>query len=177
MELTQFNSYETHRPFTHCCDCGCKLNDADMHIINQSFVGEECVFEFAMCLDCREKINDQFSEESKVSMFDFMHDNADMESRQETLGHDSPAEAYIENCITCGKARPEAKSYTLGAMFSRSDLIKGPFPLLICDDCETRMAEAISEETRNFWEDYVAEHFPGPPSEVDIPTKTKPILI
>lgn len=175
--LTNFYSYETGKPFTHCCDCACKLNDADMHIINQSFVGDECVFEFAMCLDCRERLNDQFSEESKVSMFDFMHDHADMEARQQALGQDSATEAYIENCLTCGKARDSAKTFTLGAMFSRNTLIKGPFPLLICDDCENKLAETISDETRNFWEDYVTEHFPGPPSEVDIPGKPQPILI
>lgn len=175
--LSEFHSYETDEAFTECCDCGCNLHDAGMYIINQSFAGEECVFEFAMCLDCREKLNNQLSENSRVAMFDFMHDNADMESRLEKLGHDSDTEQYIENCVTCGKARTDSKSYTIGAMFTGNHLIKGPFPLLICDDCESKMADTISDETRKFWDNYITENFPGPPSEIDLPTKTKPILI
>ena len=175
--LSEFHSYETEEAFTECCDCGCNLQDVEMYVVNQSFAGNECVFEFAMCLQCREKINDQLSEDSRVAMFDFMHDHADMQTRLEKLGHDSDTGQYIENCVTCGKSRADAKSYTLGAMFTGYCLIKGPFPLLICDDCESKMADSISDETRKFWDNYIAENFPGPPSEIDLPTRTKPILI
>lgn len=175
--LTKFHSYETGKAFTECCDCGCDLHDADIYIINQSFAGNECIFECAMCLQCRERMNEQLSENSRVAMFDFMHDHADMESRQERLSNNSETEDYIENCITCDKLRSEAKTFTLGAMFSGDQLIKGPFPLIICDDCEGKMAATISDETRKFWDDYIAEHFPGPPSEIDLPHKNKPLLI
>lgn len=148
-----------------------------MYIINQSYVGEECVFEFAMCLDCREKINAQLSEKSRVAMFDFIHDHADMESRQSELGINSETDAYIEQCITCSKQRSESPGYTLGAMFSGGHLLKGPFPMLICCECEAKMAETISDETRDIWDKFIAEHFPGPPSEINIPTGTKPLLI
>ena len=175
--LTKFHSYETGEAFTECCDCGCNLHDVDIYIINQSFAANECIFECAMCLQCRERMNEQLSENSRVAMFDFMHDHADMESRQERLSNNSETEAYIESCITCGKHRSEAKTFTLGAMFSGDHLIKGPFPLIICDDCEGKMAAIISDETRKFWDDYIAEHFPGPPSEIDLPHKNKPLLI
>ena len=148
-----------------------------MHIINQSYVAEECVFELAMCIDCREKMNEQLSEKSRVAMFDFLHDHADMESREAELGNDSGTDAYIETCITCGKPRSESGSYTLGAMFTGEYLIKGPFPMLICDDCEAKMAETISDETRKVWDQFIGEHFPGPPSEVTLPTGHKPVLI
>lgn len=148
-----------------------------MYIINQSYVGDECVFEFAMCMDCREKMNEQLSEQSRVAMFDFIYDRADMESREAILGNDSETDSYIETCITCSKARAQSKSYTLGAMFAGNHLIKGPFPMLICGDCEAKMAETISDETRNFWDNFITEHFPGPPSEVTLPTGHKPVLI
>ena len=144
--LTKFHSYETGEAFTECCDCGCNLHDVDIYIINQSFAANECIFECAMCLQCRERMNEQLSENSRVAMFDFMHDHADMESRQNRLSNNSATEAYIENCI-------------------------------ICDDCEGKIAASISDETRKFWDDYIAEHFPGPPSEIDLPNKSKPILI
>ncbi|MBT8044990.1 MAG: hypothetical protein KJO79_08565 [Verrucomicrobiae bacterium] len=144
--------------------------------MNQSYVGDECVFEFAMCFECREKMNDKLSEKSRVAMFDFMHDHADMESREEELGTDSATDDYISRCLTCGKSRSEANGYTLGAMFAGDLLVKGPFPMLICDQCEGKIGETISAETRDVWDKFIGEHFPGPPSEVKLPSG-KPVLI
>jgi|TARA_B110000908_G_scaffold42663_2_gene51922 uncharacterized protein YlaI len=148
-----------------------------MHIVNQSYVGDECVFEFAMCFECREQMNEKLSEKSRVAMFDFMHDNTDMELREEKLGNDSDTDDYIANCLTCGKSREATQSYTLGAMFSSDHLIKGPFPMLICDDCEGKIGETISDETRDVWDKFIGEHFPGPPSDIKLPTGAKPVLL
>ncbi len=147
-----------------------------MHIVNQSYVGTECVFEFAMCFECREKMNDKLSEKSRVAMFDFMHDNTDMESREEKLGNEAETDDYIATCLTCRKPRENTQSYTLGAMFSSNHLVKGPFPMLICGDCEGKLGETISDETRDVWDKFIGEHFPGPPSEIKFPTG-KPVLI
>lgn len=147
-----------------------------MHIVNQSYVGDECVFECAMCLSCRENMHKKLSEKSRVAMFDFMHDNADMESREKNLGTDSDTDAYISSCITCGKPRHDTQNYTLGALFSSNQLVKGPFPMLICGECERKIGETISDETRSAWDQFIGDHFPGPPSEVKLPTG-KPVLL
>ncbi|NWK54633.1 hypothetical protein HW115_03360 [Verrucomicrobiaceae bacterium N1E253] len=148
-----------------------------MYIINQSFAGDECVFEFALCMDCREKMHNQLSEPSKVAMFDFMHDHIDMEQREEQLGTDSATEDYITSCITCHQPRSATNGYTLGAMFAGHELIKGPFPMLMCSTCEEALADSLSDETRKVWDRFIAENFPGPPSEVKLPTGSKPVLI
>lgn len=150
---------------------------ADMYIVNKSYAGTECVFEFAMCFGCREAMNAKLSEKSRVAMFDFMHDNANMEERQEKLGNDSDTEAYMENCLTCGKDRKDAAGYTSGAMFTNTEIIKGPFPMIICDQCELTLSETVSEETRDVWDKFVADNFPAPPSDVKLPTRRKPVII
>lgn len=148
-----------------------------MYIVNKAYSGDECVFEFAMCLDCREALNAALSEKSRVAMFDFMHDNMDMEKREEELGTDSPDDDYIAHCATCGKSKTDSASYSLGAMFQSHHMIKGPFPMLICDDCEIKIADTISEETRDTWDKFITENFPGPPSEVKLPSGSKPVLV
>ena len=130
-----------------------------------------------MCMDCREKMNAQLSEDSRVAMFDFMHDNADMEKRQKTLNPDAPTEDFIAACLTCDKDRADAKSYTLGAMFTQSTMIKGPFPMMICDDCEMKLAESISTETREVWDKFIADNFPAPPTGMELPSYKKTVLI
>lgn len=147
-----------------------------MHIVNKSFVGDECVFEMAMCMDCREEMNAQLSEESRVAMFDFMHDHADMDKRESELGAESETNDYLASCITCGVNASALKNFSLGGMFAGEELIKGPFPMLMCGDCEEKLGETISDETRDVWDRFIGEHFPGPPSEVRLPTH-KPVLI
>ena len=148
-----------------------------MFVVNQSYAGDECIFELALCMDCREKMNAKLSEDSRVAMFDFMHDHIDMDARQEKLGTDSDTEDYISECITCHQPRSTMNHYTLGAMFTGSALIKGPFPMLMCGTCEEALSETLSDETRNMWDRFVEEHFPGPPSEVKLPTGSKPVFI
>ena len=171
-----FISHETDLPFTHCCACQCDLHEAGAHIINQSYVGGECVFELALCIGCREEMNAKLSEQSRVAMFDFMHDNTDMKTREQQLGTDSDTDAYIAHCITCGTPREKTNSHTLAAMFTGDHLIKGPFPMLICGTCEEKINNTISEETRKTWDDFIAEHFPRPPSESTLPTN-KPVFV
>ena len=147
-----------------------------MYIINKSYVADECVFEMAMCLDCREEMNAQLSEQSRVAMFDFMHDRANMEQREAELGTDSSTEDYLAHCLTCGADAHDLKNYSIGGMFCGESLIKGPFPMLMCGSCEEKLGETISDETRDVWDRFIGEHFPGPPSEVRLPSH-KPVLI
>lgn len=175
--LDDFNSLETGKPFTHCCACDCQLSEAGMHVINKSYAAGECVFELAMCMECREDMNAKLSEESRVAMFDFMHDRADMEQREQELGTDSTTLDYLKSCITCKANSHELTNYSTGAMFSHDELIKGPFPMLICSACEERLAETISDETRDVWDKFIGEHFPGPPSELKLPSGNKPLLM
>ncbi|MBK1831837.1 hypothetical protein JIN77_13970 [Verrucomicrobiaceae bacterium R5-34] len=172
-----FTSLETGKPFTQCCACEGLLSEKDMYIVNKSFAAGECVFELAMCFECREELNSKLSEESRVAMFDFMHDHADMEKREATLGSDSDTEDYIAKCLTCGVDAKGLNNYTLGGMFSGDHLIKGPFPMLICGSCEDKLNETISDETRDVWDKFIGEHFPGPPSEATLPTGSKPVFL
>ncbi len=172
-----FYSLETGKPFTHCCACDCQLSEAGMHIINKSYVAGECIFELAMCIECREDMNAQLSEESRVAIFDFMHDHTDMDQREQELGTDSNTEAYLQSCITCGTDAHGLTNYSTGAMFSHTTLVKGPFPMLICSACEEKLGETISDETRDVWDKFIGEHFPGPPSEIELPNGNKPLLM
>ncbi|BDS05588.1 hypothetical protein NT6N_06280 [Oceaniferula spumae] len=147
-----------------------------MHIVNKSYVANECVFELAMCFECREEMNAKLSEQSRVAMFDFMHDHADLEQREEELGRDSETAAYLASCLTCGVEAQGLTNYTIGGMFSGDYLIKGPFPMLICGQCEEKLGETISDETRDVWDKFIGENFPGPPSEVKLPTGSKPVF-
>ena len=171
-----FDSSETDSPFTHCSACGCELELETAYIINKSYVNGECVFEMALCINCREELNSQLSQKSKEAVYDFIESNADFAAQKEQLGEDYTMDEALSTCLTCGKDAKNEKNFSIGCMFSVGMVIPDTFPMLICGECEEKMNDVVSPETRSTWDRFIGENFPGPPSELSLP-KNKPMLI
>ena len=78
----QFHSLYHEGPFPKCVDCECDLlNEPTQYFIERVFRGKEPICEMAMCLDCREKIAEELSEESMVKMKMFTDERFDPEMR------------------------------------------------------------------------------------------------
>ncbi|SHJ42535.1 hypothetical protein SAMN02745181_2029 [Rubritalea squalenifaciens DSM 18772] len=174
-----FNSLETGEAFDRCCDCGCDLSDDYVsYMVQKSYVGEECIFEYAICNDCREKVSEEFSEKSREAMFDFFHDRADIDEKMMRLGPEASIDEHIQTCLTCSSTREEVSSYSYAGLFLGTILLPGPFPVMICGKCEEELTECLSQETRDAWNRFLEENFPGPPADVlDKPRTGKPILL
>lgn len=160
-------SEETGRPFSHCLRCRFPLLEIDgPWLVNKEFQNGECVLEYAVCQTCRDEVTDQLSEESKESVRQFLEHEIDWEKRmREFMLARDPAERF-EACISCRVPREELKGYGLSALFdSGGSLVEGPLPLLICQPCIGRMTASLSEQSREVWRRFLADHFPGPPSE------------
>lgn len=173
-----FNSLETGKPFTHCCDCNRPFTEIDdTYLVQKSYNGTECIFEYAICESCRETISEEFSEKSREAMFDFFHDNADLRNDFPLLSTDAPLEDHIQKCITCSTPRAECKSFSYAGVFLNESLLIGPFPLLFCGTCEENLSKSLSKETQDTWNRFIEENFPGPPADArPTPTHGKPIL-
>jgi len=174
-----FNSLETETPFTHCCSCHCEFATTEItYMVQKSYVGDECIFEYAICQNCREAISTEFSEKSREAMFDFFHDNADLDEKMRQVPYDATIKEHIQKCITCSTPRSKCKSYSYAGHFLDDFLLPGPFPIMICGTCEESLSNSLSKETRESWNRFIEENFPGPPSESKpIPNHGKPILI
>lgn len=172
-----FYSLETDAPFTHCCDCGCELlQSAQMYMVQKNFDRNECVMEYALCNGCKENLDKQISNKSKESLFDFLFDHAEMVEAPVDYTAEE-ALKQIEECLTCGKDRSSCSNYTYSGLFLGSILIPGPMPMMICGGCQEKIAEGLSEETKDVRDKFFEENFPGPPSEMDLPTRGKPMII
>lgn len=169
-----FHSLETDQEFKTCCDCGTELiNSAQMYMIQKSFAKNECVMEFALCNNCKEKLDEQISSQSKEAIYDFLFDNSSLLTTTENNTSPSPI-LQIETCCICAKDRQNCEGYTYSGLFIGTHLIPGPLPMMICDECQGDMHENMSDHTRDVKDKFYKEHFPGPPTEVDLPT-TNPI--
>jgi hypothetical protein len=173
----KFHSFETSSAFNSCCDCGCELLvSAQTYMIQKSFSKGECVLEFALCYSCKEKLDQQISAESKEAIYDFLFDNSDVLKQSQGEYSFDEAMQQIEVCLTCNKERKDCEGYTYSGLFVGTQLVTGPLPMMICEECQGELAENLSDHTRNVKEKFYAENFPGPPSEADLPA-TKPIFL
>lgn len=190
-----FHSEYSGQPFERCLDCDTELASVN-HIVQKFIVGDEAVFEMAVCMNCVDTLRQEFSEESRQAVERSVRE-ALQERRQreaaasppadlpdgEPAGDDSgePSEepatggldrgvGSIEECLICGVPRLECHRYHLASMFIVYDWLPAEtrsgqiaLPMMVCDRCNGRISEQISQQTRDAWDRYVEEHFDGPP--------------
>lgn len=158
---------ESGGPFTHCIRCRLPLREiAAPWLVNKDYHRGECVLEYAICQPCRDVMSEEFSDESKQAVRDFLEKEIAWEERQKefALMHDE-ADRFAA-CISCRKNREECGGFALSALFDAGGhLVSGPLPLLICVDCVGRITSRLSEESRAVWRRFVSDHFEGPPGE------------
>lgn len=158
-----FYSEETRRPFQLCIDCGAflptELAGEGYYYVHKTIVRSEAVFEFAMCLDCNTKLQEEFSRETQAAIQRFCAENI---HPREILEWDSIDE-HLECCVVCRRTREECHRFSLAGFGVGFQLIMGVGPFLMCDDCESQMSELVSEKTRKEWDRFVEENFDSPP--------------
>ena len=134
------------RPFRRCLVCEGHL--LGPYVIQKVWRASECILEMAVCTACQEEMSRQYSEESNEAMARFV---------QLRLG--------IEDCCAfCPTPREKIRNYTIVAQ-CRAMFMMGSE--IICERCEDEIHEALSEKTQDVHDDFVRDHFPGLPAEID----------
>ncbi len=162
-------SAETGKPFTHCIHCKLPLLEIDSAwLINKDFHKGECVLEYAICEDCREQASEDFSDDSKKAVRNFLENEIPWEDRLKTFVMDP--ESRMNICVACDCEREGADGYSTSILLNTSGEIDfGPLPLMICSACTERMTESLSESTRDSWRRFLDEHFDCPPQLSTLP--------
>ncbi len=171
-------------PFRHCIDCGGPLLEADCHFIQRAFVGNQPVFELAICRRCHEHLLEQFSRQTCQAMDEhLMNCCADRPvDESDRISDEQLLTACVDCCLICGRNRSECHRFCVGGACAAGDLLlqAGTFirsPVMICDRCLSDMSDLISTQTRDAWDRFVEQHFDGPPAVgQDVPDRT-PLLI
>ncbi len=159
-------SVETGRDFEKCTKCDCDLADTrESWIVNKEWHRGECVMEYALCHDCRGEMVASISEESARFVQNFFERHIDpMRWIGQFAADDDAPDSLIDACFACGASRDAAEGFGVSAMFrSPGTLEVGPLPVLICQECSMKVEEGLSKQTRDSWQRFVEENFPGPP--------------
>lgn len=189
-----FWSEYSGEPFLKCLACKVPLMESNMHVVKKKIVGDEAVMEMALCNRCQQQQVEEMSEETRKNLTAFMSEQFQKLAKEHLAENKSDGPQVIEvnevtdenegqdllkrctdSCILCGIDRDECHRYSLAGVCQDSKLVVqvtpiGQTPMMVCEKCEEKMNDMISQETRDSWDKFVQEHFDGPPGvELDSP--------
>lgn len=166
-----YSEYE-ERPFKSCTRCGESLEEFEEgYKISKVYKNGETIFEYALCFHCLEGMMEDSSEESRERLMQFQMDRM----REGVEG--------LEDCALCENTRQSLKKpeFALVAGCLGSGMLESH---MICIHCMEEMSELVSKQTRDSWNRFVEENFPGVPADfIPVPgdgspaPTTTPVLI
>ena len=158
-------SFYEERPFRLCTRCGESLIDFEEgYRLSKNFKKGEVIIEYALCYPCLEGMMDEASEKSKEALAKFHNDRF-----RDVSG--------FHECSLCERTRDQVTGdeYGLVGLCQGHDMIDSA---MICIDCMNEMAEIISDETREKWDRFKDENFPGIPADFEpMPSRPTPVMI
>lgn len=161
-----FHSLEHDGPFLKCLACERKFLDLiEPYSITKAYRGPECVFEYALCQSCRKSVASEFSQESRETIERFFEKRVDLQARAEKLNGTEAHAPWLEKCITCQTSLGQSQEYVIAAMAHGEEMLYSPYPMMVCGPCEKMIQSSLSKTTRERWDGFIRDHFPGPPAD------------
>jgi hypothetical protein len=160
-----YSEYE-ERPFKTCTRCGETLADFEEgYRISKVHRAGEVLFEYALCGPCFLNIYEESSDETKVALYQYQRDRL----RDDVVSG--------EACALCGKEKDQienAEFALVGACHSDQLMDLN----LVCGKCVEDMNHLVSKKTRDVWDRFVQENFPGVPADFEpMPSEPAPFLV
>lgn len=157
----EFHSEYEERPFQSCTRCGEMLAGIPGgYQIFKLYRQNEAIYEYALCDPCYGGVLQEFSAESTERLHEFHRQRVSLNLGRWT-------------CAVCGNARGEdgEVEFSLsGACLGRRLIHE----LMICGGCRREMQALLSRHTREVWDRFVEENFPGVPAGTISPTELVP---
>ena len=158
-------SFYEDRPFRICTRCGEGLYDFKHgYRVSKTYKGDEVIFEYALCNHCLHKIMEESSEETQKRLYEFQ-----ITRMRKTSGFDE--------CELCDRPEEAAQreEYGLVGICLGEQIVEAN---KICGLCMEEMNELVSTKTRESWDRFVDENFPGVPADFEaFPVSNAPSFI
>ncbi len=191
----EFYNSETDSPFRNCLVCECDLMQESLPYAIERAIRhypemelKSVVFEYAMCAKCIAQMENELSDETKMSIMQYFAQNLNVANRpqwqpaeDETAEEDAPpahfdVNEWIDNCAVKGASRSELYEYTLCARCIGDKIIPEVVPYMISGLAQDDLIELFSNKSLGFLDDFTDKHFSGPPELKEL-FKGRPILV
>jgi len=153
-----FYSSKTKKAFKHCIMCEKSLlKNNTYYMIEKAFSqnvisgAKQIIFEYAICLDCHEKIAKDLSEESLKNLKMYFDLYVNFEERDASL-LDKEDEVVIDNwiseCIISKKPVAKMTEFQIAGAFYEDKIMYGSLPFAIGGAIADEMQELLSKKTK-----------------------------
>lgn len=174
-------------PFRKCSVCAAELAKTGIYEVQKTWHRSECVFELALCPGCSDRLSREFSQESIAAMKGYLLCNFQPRPHNSACNFcDTPRELFQSytslgvcrgaraDAVTddgarsppgfpCGPTSPSGNASDESE--SRDQLL---LPILfMCESCGNELDRCLSDKTRKAQGDFIRDHFPGVPADMD----------
>ncbi|MEQ8925864.1 MAG: hypothetical protein RLO81_08630 [Fulvivirga sp.] len=174
----EFYSFDSKTKFEYCIECDKYLLDESTdYFIEKAikkydgFSANDVIFEYAICLDCAERMRQAMSNESMQNLQNYFAENANVQRRMELMNSESKdTEEWIGECLVTGKSRNTLNEYQIFAQCRGDKMVLGQMPYMVSGETLGKVAELLSTETKDELDDFSKRHFGPPPGlEKELP--------
>lgn len=175
----QFHSLYHEGMFSNCVDCNRELLSGEcLYWIERVFRGTEPICEMAMCMDCREKLSQDLSEDSLMRINAYVEERFDMEARFEASldWPDDDVSRWLDHCVFNKKPAKECRNYQVAGLCMGENLSLDMLPIMVSEEAVEEMQKLMSKKTRDRLGDMVQDFFGMPSEFADGPESYRPLL-
>jgi len=165
----EFFSYETNAPFEHCIECNKYLLEKGTEYLvekaiknYEGYEARDVIFDYAICMDCADKMRKQISQESWGNMMRYFQENIDFESRMK-MSEQSAAQ-NLSHCLIKKKNIEDCREYQVFAHCIGTKLNKANPPYVISGEVMEELIPILSDKTIDEMNGFFNKHFSPDPS-------------
>ncbi|MEQ9466872.1 MAG: hypothetical protein RLN88_05635 [Ekhidna sp.] len=176
-----FYSFETNQPFERCIECDkYLLDDETEYIIEKAvknyegYAAKDVVFDYAICMDCAERMRKEISKESWQNMMRYFQDNMNMERRMRMQS--LPSEEGLKTCMIKDTPMDDCREYQIYAHCKGGRLNMDNPPYMISGEVMEELLPLLSDKTIDEMNGFLNKHFSPDPSLME-PTPPRIVLV
>jgi len=169
-----FQPFGDEGPFQECMICSCDLLDEDddvQYVIERAFVGDEPIYEFAICVDCQHEMFEELSGESRQRIQAHFEERVDLADRRELLISESELDldSWIDACVLTKTKRKSSRAHAIYGHCCGSNLLFSYMPYVVSEEGMQGLQHLISKKTRDQLDGFVDDYLGLPPEFKDLP--------
>lgn len=182
MQITQlFFQEDSREPFRFCTQCNNPLHDhLEYSVIKhfRKYPWEDhfvCDLEAAICRHCAEKQSEQISYHSMIVLGIYMEKMKIRERIEHWKNEPEQIERACSRCALHDLSVDECEEFQIEAFMQGGNLLTHTgMPLMLSGKATEEIYAALSDETRQMFDDWYGDLFSGPPEFRDL---IRPVLV
>jgi hypothetical protein len=152
------------KPFEACDFCYQTFDSTTQYAIMKFGTATELKQEICLCMECGQKLNEQYSDESKQVIKQMFGDNFLHARIEQTVEIKRDRELVLTaECAKCGTPRDEAKESVTYGFFEGAQILYYVPPYMLCDGCIVALYDQLSDQTKEIEGRFMADHLGLPP--------------